>query len=58
MSQLVTINNTFESYQKLISFYQEHKDKLFDTIHLEIRHSDGDKIWQISSLMTDSIKTP
>ena len=38
MSQLVTINNTFESYQKLISFYQEHKDKLFDTIHLEIRH--------------------
>jgi hypothetical protein len=38
MSQLVTINNTFESYQKLISFYQEHKNKLFDTIHLEIRH--------------------
>lgn len=38
MSKLVTINNTFESYQKLISFYQEHKDKVFDTIHLEIRH--------------------
>lgn len=38
MSQLVNINNKFESYQKLISFYEEHKNKLFDTIHLEIRN--------------------
>ncbi|ENA1794801.1 ATP-binding protein [Flavobacterium psychrophilum] len=38
MSQLFTINNTFESYQKLIGFYQEHKNKVFDTIHLEIRN--------------------
>lgn len=37
MSQLTYINNTFESYQKLISFYEEHKNKLFETIHLEIR---------------------
>ena len=37
MTQLVNINNTFESYQKLIDFYQEHKDKEFDTIHLELR---------------------
>lgn len=38
MSVLSTINNTFESYQRLISFYQEHKDKNWDTIHLEIRN--------------------
>ncbi len=37
MTQLVNINNTFESYQKLIDFYQEHKYKEFDTIHLELR---------------------
>lgn len=37
MAQLVNINNTFESYQKLIDFYQEHKNKEFDTIHLELR---------------------
>jgi anti-sigma regulatory factor (Ser/Thr protein kinase) len=37
MTQLVSINNTFESYQKLIDFYQEHKDKEFETIHLELR---------------------
>lgn len=37
MSKLASINNTFESYQKLINFYNEHKNKIFDTIHLEIR---------------------
>jgi anti-sigma regulatory factor (Ser/Thr protein kinase) len=37
MTQIVNINNSFESYQKLISFYQEHKEKEFDTIHLELR---------------------
>lgn len=38
MAVLSTINNTFESYQKLISFYEDYKDKLFDTIHVEIRN--------------------
>lgn len=38
MAVLSTINNTFESYQKLISFYEDHKDKNWDTIHLEIRN--------------------
>lgn len=37
MTQIFNINNTFESYQKLIDFYQEHKDKDFDIIHLELR---------------------
>lgn len=37
MTQLVQINNTFESYQKLIDFYQEHKDKMFELIHIELR---------------------
>jgi len=37
MTQLVDINNTFESYQRLIAFYEEHKNKEFDTIHIEFR---------------------
>jgi len=37
MTQIININNTFGSYQRLIDFYQEHKDKDFDTIHVEIR---------------------
>lgn len=37
MTQLKSINSTFESYQQLISLYQEHKDKDFDNIHIEIR---------------------
>ena len=37
MTQITNINNTFESYQQLIDFYQEHKDKDFNTIHIEIR---------------------
>ncbi len=37
MTRLVEINNTFESYQRLIAFYQEHKDKAFSTIHIELR---------------------
>ncbi len=37
MTQISNINNTFDSYQKLIDFYHEHKDKLFDTIHIELR---------------------
>ena len=36
MTALNYIKNTFESYQKLISFYNEHKDKLFETIPLSI----------------------
>jgi hypothetical protein len=38
MSRLVTINNTFESYQSLISLFEQHKGKLFGDIHLEIHN--------------------
>lgn len=38
MNKLTTINNTFESYQNLITFFEHNKDKLFSDIHLEIRH--------------------
>lgn len=38
MTRLTTINNTYDSYQSLISFYEENKDKMFDDIHLELRH--------------------
>ena len=36
MTQIVNINNTFESYQRLISFYNEHKDKDFDIVYVEL----------------------
>lgn len=38
MNKLVTINNTFESFQSLIHLYERHKDDLFGEIHLEVRH--------------------
>ncbi len=38
MTLITNINNTVESYQKLIDFYQEHKDKSFDTITIELRY--------------------
>lgn len=36
MNRLITINNTFESFQSLIQLYETHKDELFGNIHLEI----------------------
>lgn len=38
MSVLNHINNTFDSYQRIISFYHENKDLLFDDIHIEIKN--------------------
>jgi hypothetical protein len=32
-----TIDNSFESYQRLVYFYQENKDKMFDDVHIELR---------------------
>lgn len=37
MHILSNINNTFESYQRLISFYEANKDKFFDDVHIELR---------------------
>lgn len=36
MSRLIAINNTYESYQSLISLFEQHKEELFGNIHLEI----------------------
>jgi hypothetical protein len=36
MNRLITINNTFESFQSLIKLYVTNKNKLFGDIHLEI----------------------
>lgn len=36
MNQIVSINNTFQSYQKLIDFYEVNKNKEFEDIHLTI----------------------
>lgn len=38
MQVLSQIENNFESYQKLISFYEGNKDRVFDTIPVEIRN--------------------
>jgi len=37
MKILSYINNTYESYQKIISFYEANKDKFFDDVHVELR---------------------
>lgn len=37
MNQLVSINNTYESFQQLISFYERNKEKMFENIQLELR---------------------
>ena len=37
MNILSNIENSFESYQKLISFYDANKDKLFDNVCIELR---------------------
>lgn len=36
MSKLVTINNTYQSYQSLISLFEQYKEELFGDIRLEI----------------------
>lgn len=38
MYWLNSINNTLESYQKLITFYEKHKDMSFSFIHLGLNH--------------------
>ncbi len=38
MSRLVSINNTYDSYQSLISLFEQYKEELFGDIHLEIRN--------------------
>ncbi len=38
MNKLVKINNTYESFQGLIHFYEKHKNELFGDIHLEIQY--------------------
>lgn len=36
MNKLISINNSYESFQSLISFYKCNKNKLFSDIHIEI----------------------
>ncbi len=36
MARLSSINDTFESYQRLISFYEANKNKSFSSVHLEL----------------------
>lgn len=61
MTQVVNINNTFESYQKLIEFYYEHKDKDFETIHIELKHWFSANMCAtlggILDILTDNINT-
>ncbi len=36
MSKLSSINNTFESYQQLVSFYEANKKKIFEDVHIQL----------------------
>jgi hypothetical protein len=38
MNRLNRIDNTYESYQSIISFYHANKDKGFDSIHIELQN--------------------
>jgi hypothetical protein len=38
MTLLANIDNSFESYQKLIYLFQVNKEKKFDTIHIELKN--------------------
>lgn len=38
MNRLVSINNTFESFQNLIQLYEKYKVESYGDIHLEIHH--------------------
>lgn len=38
MTKISNINTSFESYQQLISIYEEHKNESFGTIHIELRN--------------------
>jgi len=37
MSQISNIDCTYDSYQRLVSFYEEQKDKWFETVNVELR---------------------
>jgi hypothetical protein len=37
VNKIINIDNSFESYQQLISFYEKNKDKSLDNIHIELR---------------------
>lgn len=37
MSRLFNINNSFDSYQQLICFYEENKNKMFGNIRIELQ---------------------
>lgn len=38
MNKLTSINNEYNSYQYLISFYEKYKNELFSDIHIELNH--------------------
>lgn len=38
MNKLTSINNEYNSYQCLISFYEKYKNELFSDIHIELNH--------------------
>ena len=38
MSKLDNINNSFGSYQQIVSFYNSNKDKVFANISIELHN--------------------
>lgn len=55
MSTLRNITNTYESFQQLIFFYENQKDKLFTDIHLELRQWFAANLSTALGVILDSI---
>lgn len=57
MNNLINIDNTFESYQKLIHLYEENKNKMFSDIHIEIHQWFAANISAALGAVLDKIKS-
>lgn len=57
MNNLINIDITFESYQKLINLYEENKNKMFSDIHIEIHQWFAANISAALGAVLDKIKS-
>lgn len=55
MSILKNINNSYSSYQQLISFYQKYKDTMFEDINIELRQWFAANLSAALGIVFDSI---
>jgi|SRR5690625_2672199 len=55
MSILKNINNSYSSYQQLISFYQKYKDSMFEDINIEFRQWFAANLSAALGIVLDSV---